>query len=97
MWPRGISKATAELGEWCPAVAPSTALRKWYGHDPARFPDFRRRYREELASGDGAAALQRLRAMARDRSLTLLTAARDPARSNVAVVAELLADRTQKD
>ena len=58
LWPRGISKATAELDEWCPAAAPSTGLRKWDGHDPARFPEFRRRYREDLVSGDGAAALQ---------------------------------------
>jgi uncharacterized protein YeaO (DUF488 family) len=90
LWPRGLGKAAAQLDEWCRAVAPSTDLRKWYAHDPERFSEFRRRYRAELASGEAAAALQRLRRLAEQRRLTLLTATRDPATSNAAVVAELL-------
>jgi uncharacterized protein YeaO (DUF488 family) len=92
LWPRGISKAAAALDEWCRAVAPSTDLRVWYGHDPERFAEFRRRYRAELTSGEAAAALQRLRVLAEQHALTLLTASRDPATSNAAVVAELLAE-----
>jgi uncharacterized protein YeaO (DUF488 family) len=95
LWPRGVSKAAANLDEWCRAAAPSTALRTWYGHDPQRFAEFRRRYRAELASGDGAAAIQRLRATARTQPVTVLTASRDTAISDAAVVAELLGDSAQ--
>lgn len=49
VWPRGVSKDRAGVDEWCKAVAPSTALRKWYGHEPQRFEEFARRYRKELA------------------------------------------------
>jgi uncharacterized protein YeaO (DUF488 family) len=92
LWPRGLSKAAAQLDEWCRTVAPSTELRRWYGHDPQRFAEFRRRYRVELASDDAATALQRLRDLAEQRPLTLLTATREVAASNAAVVAELLAE-----
>ena len=51
-WPCGVTKAKADLGEWCQQVAPSTALRKWYGHDPAKFEEFRRRYQAELEEHD---------------------------------------------
>src|SRR6516165_4655813 len=58
IWPRGMTKARAALGEWCKDVAPSTELRKWYGHDPDRFEEFTRRYRLELTdpgrAGDAA-------------------------------------------
>jgi uncharacterized protein YeaO (DUF488 family) len=90
LWPRGVSRLTARLDEWCRAVAPSTDLRRWYGHEPERFPEFRRRYRAELASGDAAAAVAHLQTLAQRRRLTLLTATRDPNTSNAAVVAELL-------
>jgi uncharacterized protein YeaO (DUF488 family) len=92
LWPRGVGKAAARLDEWCRAVAPSTELRKWYGHDPERFAEFRTRYGAELASGDAGAALAHLRTLARSRRLTLLTGTRDPATSNAAVVAELLTE-----
>ena len=49
IWPRGLAKARAGIDEWARAVAPSTELRRWYGHDPARFEEFRRRYQAELA------------------------------------------------
>lgn len=60
LWPRGLRKSLADLDEWCRAVAPSTALREWYGHDPDRFDDFGRRYRAELDMADGAAAVDHL-------------------------------------
>jgi uncharacterized protein YeaO (DUF488 family) len=92
LWPRGISKSRADIGEWCKQVAPSTALRKWYSHDPQRFAEFRRRYRAELASGEQATALAHLRELATGAALTLLTASRDPLISEAAVLAELLQD-----
>jgi uncharacterized protein YeaO (DUF488 family) len=93
LWPRGMSKARARIDEWCKHVAPSTELRRWYGHDPERFTEFGRRYRQELGSGEQGTALVHLAELAQDRTLTLLTASKDPAISEAAVLAELLEDR----
>jgi uncharacterized protein YeaO (DUF488 family) len=90
LWPRGLSKAKARLDEWCKQVAPSPELRRWYGHDPALFPEFRRRYLAELAGAEQAAALAHLRDLASRRTLTLLTASRDIAISEAMVLAELI-------
>ncbi len=90
IWPRGVSKARAQLDEWCKDVAPSTELRKWYGHDPALFAEFTRRYREELRMPGPAAALAHLGELANDGTLTLLTGTRDPAISEAEVLADLL-------
>lgn len=90
IWPRGLSKQKADLDEWCNSVAPSTALRKWYGHDPKRFDEFGRRYRAELEEPERAEALQHLRSLAKRRNLTLLTATKHAAISEAAVLADLL-------
>jgi len=90
IWPRGLTRARADLAEWCKQVAPSTELRRWYGHDPAKFEEFVRRYRAELGEPERAAALQHLRDLADSRRLTLLTATRDPALSEAAVLADLV-------
>lgn len=89
-WPRGVSKAKADLGEWCQAVAPSTALREWYDHDPAKFEEFGRRYRAELEEPVRSAALTHLRRLAEGHPLTLLTATKQPEISQAAVLADLL-------
>lgn len=89
IWPRGVRKE--ELGaEWHRAVAPSRQLRAWYGHDPERFDEFARRYREELREPARAAALDELRELGRRRPLTLLTATKDVEISHAAVLADLL-------
>ena len=90
LWPRGMSRSRAEIDEWCRDIAPSTALRRWYGHDPQRFTEFRRRYRHELGTGEQAAALLHLTELTDGRTLTLLTASRDPTISEAVVLAELL-------
>jgi uncharacterized protein YeaO (DUF488 family) len=77
VWPRGLRKAAARLDDWAKDVAPSRELRTWYGHDPAKFGEFRRRYTAELAQPGPEAALGRLRAMAAKGPVTLLTATRD--------------------
>ena len=92
LWPRGLTKARAALDEWCKQVAPSPELRKWYGHDPDRFTEFRRRYHAELAAGEQATALAHLRDLASDHTLILLTASKDTTISEAAVLAELLTD-----
>jgi uncharacterized protein YeaO (DUF488 family) len=89
-WPRGVSKARAELDEWCTAVAPSPELRKWYGHAPEKFHEFRSRYQRELEDPERAAALRHLRAMAAHDRLTVLTATKNVHLSQAAVLVELL-------
>ena len=95
LWPRGLRKDAAHLDEWAKDVAPSTELRKWYAHDPAKFAEFCRRYTAELATGAPRAALNQLAARAAAGPVTLLTATRDAAHSEAAVLAGLLRqDRT---
>lgn len=93
VWPRGLRKDALQLEEWARDVAPSAALRGWYGHDPAKFGEFRQRYLAELAGPPQRAALGRLRALAAaGRPVTLITATRDTAHSQAAVLAGLLRD-----
>jgi uncharacterized protein YeaO (DUF488 family) len=81
VWPRGLTKAAVHLDEWVKDIAPSTQLRRWYGHRPERFAEFRRRYLIELREAQPAATVDRLRKLARTRPVTLLTA-RQPSSSN---------------
>jgi uncharacterized protein YeaO (DUF488 family) len=90
IWPRGMTKEKASLDECCKPIAPSTELRKWYGHDPARFGEFTRRYGAELTDPERAAALARLRDLAQTGTLTLLTASKAVDISEAAVLAGLL-------
>jgi uncharacterized protein YeaO (DUF488 family) len=90
VWPRGLRKDAAQLDEWCKQVAPSTQLRTWYAHDPARFAEFARRYRAELDDPERSAALAHLRELAEERPVTLLTATTRVEISQAAVLAELL-------
>lgn len=91
LWPRGVSRERAALDHWAKAVAPSDALRRWYGHAPERWVEFQARYRAELAEPEAAAELARLAEMARDGSLTLLTATHGGSGSHLAVLERLLA------
>jgi len=90
VWPRGLTKEAAHLDEWIKDVAPSTPLRRWYGHRPERFAEFRRRYLAELAHGQAAAAMHRLSQLTRIGRITLLTATRDIDHSQAAVLAAQL-------
>ncbi|MEU8224166.1 DUF488 family protein [Kribbella sp. NPDC048915] len=90
VWPRGLRKDAAAIDEWNRDVAPSTELRKWYGHAPERYAEFEARYREELNEAIAQAALNHLRALAERDNLTLLTATKDVEHSQAAVLAKLL-------
>lgn len=88
LWPRGVSKDKAALDGWLKDVAPSDALRRWYGHAPARWAEFRRRYKAELAEkGD---RLDDLRERLTRGNVTLLFAARDEARNSAVVLKAVL-------
>lgn len=88
--PRGLSKATVHLDEWVKDIAPSTQLRRWYGHRPERFAEFRRRYLIELRDAQPAATVDRLRELARTKPVTLLTATRDVEHSQAVVLSDIL-------
>lgn len=92
VWPRGVSKQKAALDDWNKDVAPSTELRKWFGHDPDKYDEFRGRYLAELDDEDHREALDRLRTSPKGRRLTLVTATKDVEISQAAVLAELLKD-----
>jgi uncharacterized protein YeaO (DUF488 family) len=88
IWPRGVTREDAHLTEWARELAPSTDLRRWFAHDPARFGEFRRRYIAELAAQEGK--LRELRRRARAGTVTLVYAARDSEHNDAVVLAEVL-------
>lgn len=88
LWPRGVSRDRARLDAWEPEVAPSTTLRKWFGHEPGRFQEFRHRYVDELANE--RPRLSALRRRAREGPLTLVYAARDSQHNEAVVLAEVI-------
>jgi uncharacterized protein YeaO (DUF488 family) len=91
LWPRGLAKEKAAVDRWLRELAPSTGLRQWYGHDPARWDEFRRRYFAELAVAPAAAAVDELRALiSAHRPLTLLYSSREETLNNAAALREYL-------
>jgi uncharacterized protein YeaO (DUF488 family) len=92
LWPRGVSKERARLDDWCKEIAPSTELRRWYGHDPERFEEFTARYRAELSEGEKAEALSRIAGDARSGVVTLLTATKVPEISEAVVIKSAIED-----
>ena len=97
LWPRGLSKEKAHLDEWLKAIAPSDELRRWYGHDPAKFEEFRRRYTAELREPERAAAFSHLRQLAAAGPVTLLTATKDLEHSEAADLVSRLTRRDEQD
>ena len=90
LWPRGLSKEKAQVDVWLKEVAPSNDLRKWFAHDPEKFAEFRRRYKDELASGEAIDALGQLHELARQGPVTLLFAAHDTEHNNAVVLRDIL-------
>ncbi|HKZ19340.1 MAG TPA: DUF488 family protein [Acidimicrobiia bacterium] len=90
LWPRGVKKSEAGLDEWLKESAPSTKLRRWYGHAPAKYEEFARRYRAELARPPAAAAVEHLLDLARHGEVVLVTATRDIDHSGARVLLEHL-------
>lgn len=88
LWPRGIKKADLALSDWLKDLAPSTELRQWFGHEPARWPEFQQRYLTELAVQE--AELQKLRQQAQEGVITLLYSAHDETRNNALVLRDML-------
>jgi uncharacterized protein YeaO (DUF488 family) len=90
LWPRGVSKERAQLAGWLKDLGPSPELRKWYGHQRDRWPEFRQRYLAELADPAKLPLLDQLREAARRGAITLVLAASDPEHSSALLVKEYL-------
>jgi uncharacterized protein YeaO (DUF488 family) len=88
LWPRGLKKTDAAIDNWAKEIAPSTALRKWFGHDPARWDEFRQRYVEELRRHPDE--LGELRDMARQGTITLVFSSHDAVHNSAVVLREIL-------
>jgi uncharacterized protein YeaO (DUF488 family) len=92
LWPRGMTKRSAAIDEWFKVIAPSTALRQWFGHDPARWQEFRRRYAGEVRQNPEL--LAKLRARARQGPITLVFSAHDEVHNDAVVLRDLLLGRS---
>lgn len=91
VWPRGRRREDLALDEWAKELAPSTALRKWFGHDPARWESFRERYRDELATPEARERLHGLAQAAGERPITLVYSAKDEQHNQAIVLREAIA------
>lgn len=95
LWPRGVSKEDAKLDEWLKEIGPSTALRKWFNHESSKFEEFKKRYKDELQSGDHQEALEKLKKIVKDhdeQQVTLLFGAKNETENQAVVLKEMLGD-----
>ena len=90
LWPRGLSKAEAAIDEWLKDLGPSTELRKWFGHDPERWTDFKKRYAVELTAADKQELLENIAQQAKRNNVTLVYSAKDREHNDVRVLEELV-------
>jgi len=91
LWPRGMKKEEVKIDEWLKDISPSDGLRKWFGHDPSKYAEFKRRYTKELK--EHSEILERIRKEARKETVTLLSSAKDVEHNNATVLKELLSSR----
>jgi uncharacterized protein YeaO (DUF488 family) len=91
LWPRGISKDRVKVDLWMKEVAPSSKLRKWFGHDPAKWDAFKLKYRQEIMQGDKVQLLSQIKRLEKEKgSISLLYSAKDKEHNNAVVLAEML-------
>ena len=91
IWPRGVAKEDADIAHWLKGLAPSTELRKWFGHDPEKWPEFRERYLEELTSGDASEDLEALKKLLEQHDrITLVFAAKDTEHNNAVALRDYI-------
>ena len=96
LWPRGVSKSEARVDEWLKDLAPSTELRTWFGHDPQKWEEFRKRYIKELSSPDKTGLLEDIARRARRETITLIYSAKDTEHSDVKVLEQLITQQSKK-
>ena len=88
LWPRGMKKENVKIDEWLKEISPSDSLRKWFGHDPAKYAEFKRRYTKELERH--SETLERIRKEGKKETVTLLFSAKDVEHNNATVMKEIL-------
>ena len=88
LWPRGIKKEKAHIDEWLKEISPSNELRKWYSHDPAKWPEFKKRYRQEIAGKEEL--LKKIKAEAKKQTVTLLFSSKELELNNAVALREML-------
>jgi len=88
LWPRGIKKEKAHIDEWLKEISPSNELRKWYSHDPAKWAEFKKRYKQEIAGE--TEPLKKIKAEARKQTVTLLFSSKELERNNAVALKEML-------
>jgi uncharacterized protein YeaO (DUF488 family) len=96
LWPRGVSKDKAHIDEWYKDLGPSTELRKWFGHDPEKWSEFRKRYIEELSDPRKKALLEDITQAAGRNNITLIYSAKDTEHSDVKVLVEIIQKMTER-
>jgi uncharacterized protein YeaO (DUF488 family) len=96
VWPRGLTKERLQIDDWARDLAPSTALRKWFGHDPARWEEFARRFREELDDPPRTELLSTLQAAAAHGTLTLVYGAKDREHNQAVVLRDVIEQRPSR-
>jgi uncharacterized protein YeaO (DUF488 family) len=92
LWPRGVSKEEAGLDAWQKELAPSTTLRQWFGHDPKKWEEFKKRYHKELTAPESKRLLEEIARTAERHNVTLIYSAKDTEHSDVLVLKELIAE-----
>lgn len=95
LWPRGVSKEKAQLDEWMKTIAPSPELRAWFCHKPERFAEFSALYEQELGSEAAREPVERLRSWAKEKTVTLLYAAKDEEHNHAIVLKRFLERRME--
>ncbi len=88
LWPRGLKKDEAEIDEWMKEIAPTDNLRKWFGHEPSKWPEFKKRYKKELEGKPEVVG--RLKGYVRRGTITLVYAAKDTEHNNAVVIKEVI-------
>ena len=96
LWPRGVTKAEAGIDEWLKELGPSTELRKWFGHDPQKWEEFRKKYIKELSAPDKEALLVGIARAAQHGDVTLIYSAKDTEHNDVIVLEELITKMMKK-
>jgi uncharacterized protein YeaO (DUF488 family) len=96
LWPRGISKAEAGIDEWLKDLGPSTELRKWFGHDPEKWGEFKKRYQKELSDAEKTGIMEDIAHLARRSTVTLIYSAKDTEHSDVKVLEEIIQKMMQR-
>ncbi len=97
LWPRGLRKEEFAVDEWLKELSPSDELRSWFGHEPAKFPEFRKRYIQELSTPERQALLKRIAVAAGEGNVTLVYSAKDTEHNNAVVLAELIGGLMEKE